>query len=618
MGQLTQTVTISGATVALTTVGAVDWSDFGGTSTTATDWKSGAGNTIPTPSLIGAGSSTGGYTNDPRSIGWTDGTFVPTNAGSTNGIFNAGGNSGNGFQLVLPADTNVRTVWIYLGGFDIATAATVTCSLSDGSAASQTDNTTLTGSGGTSVDGVVKLVYQANSSAQSLTLQWFINANTGNVTLQAAAVQSIVAGGGTSANLTAQTATFSEGTLTRAVGYGVAGQTGTFSEGSITRALSSALSGQTATFAEGTVTPALSTALTGQTATFTEGAIARAVSTALTGQTATFTLGTITPAVSYALSGQTATFTEGTITPSTGGNVTASLSGQTATFSLGTITATVSYGLTAQTATFSEGTISASTGTAANLTGQTATFSVGTITPSISYPVIGQTATFAEGSLIANPSYGLTGQTITSSLGTITPEVDYAVTGLTATFSEGTITPQTSGGVAKGLTGLTASFSLGVITVTGGDVVSGGPAGKHRKRYGVMDGWRLQLFDTKADADAYRTSLRKDIPAKKAKRVKLAEPAQMIDLPKLKASLPPELAAKLTQMLRDRLYGDVQELAQQAEQLRADITARQERDDLDLVTHVVHAHRQAHIAHVQGIHSALRLLHEIRRLRSIR
>jgi len=190
-GQLTQTVTISGAAVNLTTIGLVDWSDWNGTSAfaPANDFKSGAG-TLPNPSLIGGTFQV--YTNDARTINWTNGTNTGTSS-NTAGIFNNGGTTGNGLQLILPADTNIRTVKIYISAFSVATAATISATLSDGSASPQTDNTTLTGAVATAVDGVITLVYQANSAAQTLTLQWFINANVGNVGLQAVALNSVTA-----------------------------------------------------------------------------------------------------------------------------------------------------------------------------------------------------------------------------------------------------------------------------------------------------------------------------------------------------------------------------------------------------------------------------------------
>jgi hypothetical protein len=171
------------------------------------------------------------------------------------------------------------------------------------------------------------------------------------------------------------------------------------------------------------------------------------------------------------------------------------------------------------------------------------------------------------------------------------------------------------------LTGVSSSSAIFALT---GPSTGPQPAGKHRKRYGVQDGWKLLLFNTKVDADAYRQSLRKDIPAKKLKRIKTVEPAQTIDLPELKKSLPPLLVPKLDKMIRDREYGQIQDLHtfakdQEAERLRASaLKAQQEQADIELMTHVVRAHSQIHMQKVQEIHRALKLLHDIQRLRSIR
>jgi hypothetical protein len=190
-------------------------------------------------------------------------------------------------------------------------------------------------------------------------------------------------------NLTGQTITSSEGTVSRAVDYSLTGQTATFTEGTISAS------------ANGDVTLSLS----GQTATFTEGFIALNLGytlndgVPLTGQTANFAEGTATGAVSYLLGSQSASFTEGTITATTGGDITLSLTGQTATFSEGTITPTATLGITGQSASFAEGTIASEVDM--GLIASSATFTEGTITASgtgdISLSLSGLTATFSEG-----------------------------------------------------------------------------------------------------------------------------------------------------------------------------------------------------------------------------
>lgn len=179
------------------------------------------------------------------------------------------------------------------------------------------------------------------------------------------------AGSGPSENLTEQTATFSEGTVARAVTYALTAQTASFTEGIISAStggnVTLSLTGQTATFSEGALTHSLAyllddgVGLGGQVATFSEGTPTESISYALTGQSITSSEGAPTHAVTVALTGQTATFTEGTITASAGGNVTTSLTGQTATFTEGTITAQftgdVTRSLTALQAVFAQGTI---------------------------------------------------------------------------------------------------------------------------------------------------------------------------------------------------------------------------------------------------------------------
>lgn len=197
------------------------------------------------------------------------------------------------------------------------------------------------------------------------------------------------ASGGT--NLTGQTVTSSEGTVSRAVTYGLTGQTATFTEGTITSSAGSnvtkSLTGQTSTFTSGTISLNLGYSLndgvplTGQTASFTEGTPTNSVTYSLTGQTVTLTEGALASLTTYGLTGQTGTFTEGSISSSVGGNVTLSLTGQTVTLTEGTITTLSGYSLTGQTGTLSEGTI-ANGGLVIALTGQTIQGISGTVTQS--------------------------------------------------------------------------------------------------------------------------------------------------------------------------------------------------------------------------------------------
>lgn len=200
-------------------------------------------------------------------------------------------------------------------------------------------------------------------SAAATSTSWTWTDGTTVASFGAIATYKAAAGGNVTLSLTGQTATFTEGSIARAIAYAVTGQTATFAEGSITPAVSSALSGQTATFTEGTPTPAVTYSLTaqtatfsegtitattggnvtlnltGQSATFTQGTLSSAISTALTAQTITASEGTLSPQLTYGLAGQTAIFTEGIITSQAGGDITLQLTGLQAVFSLGTITA---------------------------------------------------------------------------------------------------------------------------------------------------------------------------------------------------------------------------------------------------------------------------------------
>jgi len=192
MPQLLQTVTLSEAAVNLTTVGAVDWSDWSGSSgsVSAVDWKLGAGHTIPNPSVYGATASLGFYYSGGLSRSWTDGTNTSSSTDS-GGIYVDGTATGVGFQFVIPADTNVRTIYLYLRAYAATSAAVVSTSISDGSSSTKTDSTTITSSGG--VDAVVEIVYQAASAGQSITVTYTTSISSSNVALQAAALASVVA-----------------------------------------------------------------------------------------------------------------------------------------------------------------------------------------------------------------------------------------------------------------------------------------------------------------------------------------------------------------------------------------------------------------------------------------
>ena len=197
MASLTMAVSLSATAVNLTTIGLVDWADWDASST-ATDWKSGGGHTIPDPTLY-VGGAFNTYTNDNRTINWTNGTNTGTSS-NTAGCYNSGV-VGTGLELVLPADTNTRVVYIYVAVYNMTTAAIVTATLSDASAGPATDTTTLVSGGGSLADGIIQLTYAAASAAQTLTVTWANGTAGGTPNLQAAAIYSVSGGGGNSASI---------------------------------------------------------------------------------------------------------------------------------------------------------------------------------------------------------------------------------------------------------------------------------------------------------------------------------------------------------------------------------------------------------------------------------
>ncbi len=185
MGLLVLIPSVNGATVNLTAVGSTDWAVWNANGVVApSSTKSGGGSTI----AVATADAVGSYTNDPRTITWSNGT--PNGSGSeTGGNFDS---ATGGLTFTFPASTVAQTAYLYLGGFN-ATTTSLVASLSDGSAATQT----YTGftAGATSLDYVVAIQYQANSGSQTLSVVWKFLTGSGNVTWQAAALGPGTGGG---------------------------------------------------------------------------------------------------------------------------------------------------------------------------------------------------------------------------------------------------------------------------------------------------------------------------------------------------------------------------------------------------------------------------------------
>ena len=175
-GALTGAVTNATTTANLTEKGIADWVHWGDASLNR---KGGVTPQISTYSIVGSG-SVKTYTNDPRTLSWTDGT--PTGTGSNeDGIYIS--SLKNGFSFTVPAGTTSQTLSVYVGGWD--SGGTLTAHLSDASAADYV-NTTASVSG--QYDGNYTLTYYAASPGQTLTISWVMTSGTGNVTLNGAAL----------------------------------------------------------------------------------------------------------------------------------------------------------------------------------------------------------------------------------------------------------------------------------------------------------------------------------------------------------------------------------------------------------------------------------------------
>jgi hypothetical protein len=188
MGTLILTPTVSAATVPLTTQGTVDWASWNATnSLTPTNSKSGGGATISVTDVNAQGS----YSNDPRTITWSDGT--PNGTGSeTAGIYDSTAGSG-GYIFTLPASTTPMIAYLYLAMFN-ASSTTLIASLSDSSASTQTYNGFTAGA--SVVDVVMQINYSANSGSQTLSVTWEMVTGSGSVNVQAVATALGSAGGG--------------------------------------------------------------------------------------------------------------------------------------------------------------------------------------------------------------------------------------------------------------------------------------------------------------------------------------------------------------------------------------------------------------------------------------
>jgi uncharacterized delta-60 repeat protein len=181
-GSLSGTSSASAAPYNLTTLGTSDWVHFGvGGNYAVTDRKATGNSQISNFTAVGTGGF-GGYTNSARTVSWSDGS--PTASSTDSGYIWANNAIGSGFSFTAPADTTTRTLYVYVGGY--SSGATLTATLSDGSAAPYTVSL----SGNAAYQNVIAITYSAASANQKLTISYTkttnINGSGGSADLIAA------------------------------------------------------------------------------------------------------------------------------------------------------------------------------------------------------------------------------------------------------------------------------------------------------------------------------------------------------------------------------------------------------------------------------------------------
>jgi hypothetical protein len=202
--------------VDLTVAGALDWVHWGLHTDTSIDRKANVTPRIRDFTLLlpdsmdtNAGTYAFQFSDNPNGYSWSDGTPTASVTNTTTGVWAYGFpiSIGTGFEFTVPADTQVRTLKLYVGAW--AARARLEATLSDGSAQAYVD-TNINNMSVTPVrqdpSYVYTIEYAAASAGQSLTIRYSntrIYHSAGNVTLQSAALTAAGADSPPSVSLTA-------------------------------------------------------------------------------------------------------------------------------------------------------------------------------------------------------------------------------------------------------------------------------------------------------------------------------------------------------------------------------------------------------------------------------
>ena len=182
-GSLMGAATLPPTGVDLTAEGNLDWAHWGLTSAVSFDHKAGVPQQISNFTEIGT-NGVQQYSDNFTAYNWSDGTPTASTNGTKTGVFIHG--LTNGFLLSVPADSQARTLKVYVGLY--AAQGVFQAYLSDFSAPAFTDSSL--SSFYDNLYAVYTLNYAAASAGQSLrvtyTAKTLFDADFGNVTLQAA------------------------------------------------------------------------------------------------------------------------------------------------------------------------------------------------------------------------------------------------------------------------------------------------------------------------------------------------------------------------------------------------------------------------------------------------
>ena len=185
----------AGSNVDLTILGKLDWVHWGLQTDSSISRKSGTPPLISDYSVLGTGLVYPyQYSDNANGYTWYDGSPSITQTNTTTGVWAYQAYPpellGSGFQITAPADTDLKTLQVFVGTF--AARGQFQATLSDGGLP-YTDSSLF--NSGNGPGGVYVLNYKANTPGQTLTVKWTLsqraagtNSITGNVTLQAAAL----------------------------------------------------------------------------------------------------------------------------------------------------------------------------------------------------------------------------------------------------------------------------------------------------------------------------------------------------------------------------------------------------------------------------------------------